>query len=96
MIKDLSKKQLIKLNDAAIVTWPVGKKKPKTKHLADLTVAGALSGAFWGMLFGLIFFIPLLGLVAGAAIGALSGSMPILELMKISSNRFVAKLLKEL
>ncbi len=84
VIKDLSKKQLIKLNDAAIVTWPVGKKKPKTKHLTDLTGAGALSGVFWGMLFGLIFFIPLLGLVAGAAIGALSGSMPILELMKIS------------
>jgi uncharacterized membrane protein len=52
-----------------------GKKKQKTKHLADLTGAGALSGAFSGMLFGLIFFIPLLGLVAGAAIGAHSGSM---------------------
>ena len=55
VIKDLSKKQLIKLNDAAIVTWPMGKKKPKTKHLADLTGAGALSGAFWGMLVGRIF-----------------------------------------
>jgi uncharacterized membrane protein len=53
----------------------VGKKKQETKHLADLTGAGALSGSFSGMLFGLIFFIPLLGLVAGAAIGALSGSM---------------------
>ncbi len=42
VIKDLSKKQLIKLNDAAIVTWPVGKKKPKTRHFADLTGAGAL------------------------------------------------------
>ena len=43
--------------------------------MTDLTGVGALSGAFWGMLFGLIFFIPLLGLVAGAAIGAISGSM---------------------
>ena len=34
-----------------------------------------MSGAFWGMLFGLIFFIPLFGLVAGAAISALAGSM---------------------
>lgn len=75
IIENLSKKQLIELQDAAIVTWPVGKKKPNTKHLTDLTGVGALSGAFWGMLFGLIFFIPLLGLVAGAAIGALSGSM---------------------
>jgi len=53
----------------------VEKKKQKTKHLADLTGAGALSGAFSGMLFGLIYFIPLLSLVAGAAIGAHSGSM---------------------
>ena len=75
VIEDLSKKQLIKLNDAAIVTWSVGKNKPKTKHLTDLTGAGALSGAFWGMLFGLIFFIPLFGLVVGATIGALAGSM---------------------
>ncbi len=75
IIENLSKKQLIELQDAAIVTWPVGKKKPNTKHLTDLTGVGALSGAFWGMLFGLIFFIPLLGLVAGAAIGAISGSM---------------------
>ena len=75
IIENLSKKQLIELQDAAIVTWPVGKKKPNTKHLTDLTGVGALSGAFWGMLFGLIFFIPLLGLVAGAAVGAISGSM---------------------
>jgi uncharacterized membrane protein len=33
VIEDLSKKQLINLHDAAIVTWPEGKKKPKTKHL---------------------------------------------------------------
>jgi uncharacterized membrane protein len=75
IIENLSKKQLIELQDAAIVTWPVGKKKPKTKHLTDLAGIGAQSGAFWGMLFGLIFFIPLLGLVAGTVIGALSGSM---------------------
>ena len=75
VIEDLRNKQLINLLDAAIVTWSVGKKKPKTKHLTDLTGAGALSGAFWGMLFGLIFFIPLFGLVVGATIGTLAGSM---------------------
>ncbi|HEY3362666.1 MAG TPA: hypothetical protein VGK06_12855, partial [Methanosarcina sp.] len=61
VIEDLSKKQLIKLHDAAIVTWPEGKKKPKTEQLHNLAGAGALSGAFWGMLFGLIFFIPIFG-----------------------------------
>lgn len=75
VIESLSKKQMINLQDAAIVTWPEGKKKPTTKHLADLAGAGALSGAFWGLLFGLLFFVPIIGMVAGAAIGALAGSM---------------------
>lgn len=75
VVKDLSKQHLINLHDAAIVTWPEGKKKPKTKQLHDLAGAGALSGAFWGMLFGLIFFVPIIGLAFGAAMGALTGSM---------------------
>jgi uncharacterized membrane protein len=75
VIEGLSKKQMINLHDAAIVTWPQGKNKPKTKHLGDLKGVGAMSGAFWGLLFGLIFTIPIFGLVAGAALGALSGSM---------------------
>jgi uncharacterized membrane protein len=73
LVQDLSKQQLITLEDAAIVTWPQGKKKPKTKHLDDMTGAGALGGAFWGMLFGLIFFVPFFGLAVGAAVGALMG-----------------------
>lgn len=71
-LQDLQKQQLIEIQDAAIVSWPQGKKKPKT-HQTRLTGAGALSGAFWGMLFGLIFFIPFFGMAVGAAIGALAG-----------------------
>src|SRR5262249_30078478 len=74
-IKHLQKEQLIELHDAAIVTWPEGKKKPQTKQLTNLTGAGALGGAFWGMLFGLIFLVPLFGMAIGAAAGALSGSL---------------------
>jgi uncharacterized membrane protein len=74
-VKNLQKQQLITLQDAAIVTWPADKKKPKTKQLANMAGLGALDGAFWGMLFGLIFFIPFLGLAIGAAMGALAGSM---------------------
>jgi uncharacterized membrane protein len=73
LIKDLSKQQLINLHDAAVVTWPEGKKQPKTKQLANLAGAGALDGAFWGMLFGLIFFVPFFGMAIGAAMGALAG-----------------------
>jgi len=73
LVKSLEKQQLITLQDAAIVTWPQGKKKPKTKQLESLAGAGALGGAFWGMLFGLIFFIPFFGMAVGALTGALAG-----------------------
>ena len=59
-IKGLQKMELIKLQDAAIVTWPQGQKAPKTKQLVDMAGMGAMQGAFWGMLFGLIFFVPYL------------------------------------
>jgi uncharacterized membrane protein len=74
-LTDLAKQHLIDISDAAIVSWPVGKKKPKTRQAVNLTAAGALSGGFWGMLFGLIFFVPLLGAAVGAAMGALTGSL---------------------
>jgi len=74
-VQSLQKAELIKIQDAAIVTWPVGKKAPKTKQLVNLAGMGALQGAFWGMLFGLIFFVPFFGLAVGAAMGALSGKM---------------------
>ena len=73
-IQSLQKQQLITVQDAAIVTWPMGKKKPKTRQLNSLAGIGAMQGAFWGMLFGLLFFIPFLGLAIGAAMGALAGS----------------------
>lgn len=75
VIQNLSERQLIDVHDAAIVSWPVGKKKPKTKQLASMTGAGALGGAFWGLLFGLLFFVPIFGMAVGAAMGALAGSM---------------------
>jgi uncharacterized membrane protein len=75
VLSDLSAQHLITIIDAATVSWPEGKKRPKTRQLHNLTGAGALGGAFWGMLFGLIFFVPLLGAAIGAASGALAGSL---------------------
>src|SRR6266513_5852443 len=74
-LENLQKQQLIKIEDGAIVTWPEGAKKPKTKQLTSMTGVGALGGAFWGFLFGLLFFIPVFGLAVGAAVGGLTGSM---------------------
>jgi uncharacterized membrane protein len=75
VLEQLQKQALIKVHDAATVTWEPDKKKPKTRQLDSLAGVGALNGAFWGMLFGLLFFVPLLGMAVGAAAGALSGSL---------------------
>lgn len=75
VLRDLSSKQLITIEDAATVRWDAGAKKPKTRQLHNLAGAGALGGAFWGMLFGLIFFVPLLGAAIGAAAGAVGGAL---------------------
>jgi len=72
-IEALKKMELIKVQDAAIVTWPVGKSKPKTHQLTSMAGLGALQGAFWGMLFGLIFFVPIFGMAIGAVMGGLAG-----------------------
>ena len=74
-LESLAKQELIKIHDAATVSWMPDKKKPKTRQLNNLAGAGALGGAFWGLLFGLLFFIPLIGLAVGAAAGALAGSL---------------------
>jgi uncharacterized membrane protein len=74
-VQQLQREQLLEVLDGAIVTYPQGAKKPKTRQLHNPTANFALGGAFWGMLFGLIFFIPLLGLAIGAGMGALMGAL---------------------
>jgi uncharacterized membrane protein len=59
--------------DAAVVSWPHDQKKPRTRHLTDVTAERAGWGAFWGFLFGLLFFVPLLGTAVGAGVGAMAG-----------------------
>lgn len=91
-LESLQKQELIKIHDAAIVSWPEGAKKPKTRQLASTTGAGALGGAFWGLLFGLIFFVPLLGMAIGAGMGALAGSMTDVGI----NDEFIKKLRAEI
>jgi uncharacterized membrane protein len=73
LVQDLQKSHLINLHDAVIVSWPEGKKSPRTRQPTNLVAAGALGGMFWGMLFGLIFMMPLFSAAVGAAFGALGG-----------------------
>ena len=75
ILADLERAHQVVLQDAAVVSWEVGKRKPHTRQLSPTGTAGALSGGFWGLLFGLIFFVPLLGAAIGAASGAIAGSL---------------------
>jgi uncharacterized membrane protein len=74
-LQGLQERQMITLEDAAVLSWPLGKKQPTTRQLYSTAGAGAGWGAFWGFLFGLLFFVPFLGAAIGAGMGALSGSM---------------------
>ncbi len=73
LAQNLQKQQLLKVLDAATVSWPKGRRRPKTRQLGHPGATGALDGAFWGMLIGFIFFVPLVGMAVGSAVGALRG-----------------------
>ncbi len=73
-IQSLQKLHVITVIDAAIVSWPEGRKSPKTKQLVSMAGVGAMQGAFWGMLFGFIFLVPFFGMAIGAAMGAMGGA----------------------
>ena len=63
---------LIKILDHAVVSWPVGASRPNTRHGHEETLRGTGWGAFWGLLVGALFLVPVVGGVAGAALGAIS------------------------
>jgi uncharacterized membrane protein len=74
-VERMEAQQLITVQDAAVVSWEAGRKKPKTREIRSMAKGGAMGGGLWGLLFGLIFFVPILGLAIGAAAGALMGSL---------------------
>ena len=65
----------VTLDDAALLTWPEGRRKPSFRRLGGLGARGALWGGFWDVLFGLIFLVPLASPKFGAAAGAFAGSL---------------------
>jgi len=75
LVQDLASGQSISVEDAAVVTWSPGERKPRTRHVGELTGACALGGAFWGLLLAQIFFVPSLGMAVAAAMGALAGKL---------------------
>ena len=66
--------RLITVQDASVVSWPEGRRKPRTWQARELAGPAALSGAFWGLLFGILFLLPLVGMAIGAAAGLAAGA----------------------
>ena len=62
---------LVKVEDHAIVRWPAGADHPSTAHGHEGPWKAAGWGAIFGLLIGTLFFVPLVGGLAGAALGAL-------------------------
>jgi uncharacterized membrane protein len=74
VLKDAQDDGLVKIVDHAVMTWPPGADKPEIHHKHDDSKRGAAWGALWGVLGGALFMIPVVGGVAGLAIGALAKS----------------------
>jgi uncharacterized membrane protein len=74
-LESLAKQKLIRIHDAASVSWQPEKRRPRTRQVRNMTGPGAVGGLFWGMLFGTIFLMPWAGAAIGAAAGAVAGSL---------------------
>ena len=72
ILKQCEREGFVKILDHAVVSWPAGAAQPTTKQGHEETWRGTGWGAFWGVLTGALFFVPVVGGVAGAAIGAIS------------------------
>ncbi len=72
VLKDCEGDGLIKILDHAVVSWPEGESQPRTKQGHEETWRGTGWGALWGVVVGALFFVPVIGGVAGAALGAIS------------------------
>lgn len=74
-VRVLAEQGLIRIDDAALVSWPMTRRRPQTRELGSLTGAGALWGGGWGLVLGMAFLAPLAGLAIGAGTGAVVGSL---------------------
>ncbi len=75
VLEDLQKQKLIHVVDATWVSWPGGRRGPKTHPMHQVATIGAVTGGFFGFLIGVLFLAPLFGLVLGAAGGAGAGRL---------------------
>lgn len=72
-LERLQTQRLVVIDDAAVVVWRPGARRPDAYQVGPESGTATLSGAFWGLLFGLLFLLPLAGVVEGDAVLARLG-----------------------
>jgi uncharacterized membrane protein len=72
ILKNAQADGIVKIDDHAVVRWPVGQAHPDTSHGHDSNWRGVGWGAVLGLLIGALFFLPVVGGLAGAALGGLA------------------------
>jgi uncharacterized membrane protein len=72
ILEGAERDSIVKIIDHAIVTWPKGASRPTTDVGHENKRRGTGWGALWGLVIGALFLVPILGGVAGAAIGAIA------------------------
>jgi len=70
----MAREYLVDVADAVVATADETG-RVRLNQMVNLWTVGVTGGAFWGLLIGIIFFNPLLGVLAGAGVGALSGAL---------------------
>lgn len=75
VLDDLVARRIVEIDDAAIVVWSEGLRKPRGRPLGNLSGTGALWDGTWSVLFALIFLVPIAGPAFGAAAGAVAGAV---------------------
>jgi uncharacterized membrane protein len=73
--EDLQRQQLIDVLEGAVVSWPVGAKKPRTSQLHHRAEPRAFGATFWESLFDFLYFLPVIGEAFARPAAAFSGSM---------------------
>jgi uncharacterized membrane protein len=68
-LERLQNRRLITIDDAAVVAWASGARRPRTYQAGTAAGTVAVSGAFWGLLFGTVFLLPLAGVAVDATAG---------------------------
>lgn len=71
---DLQKTHIVRLADAVIATKRANG-RVRLNQIASPATSGALAGGFWGLLIGALFLMPHIGVLVGAAGGALAGAL---------------------